>query len=391
MTKTARISDSPTQFVRLGAAAPEAGQVALVPGHEIPLIALDLPKGLRGQAREQVARRQLSDRMGLQDDVEMRPFAPGKTRDGWNRVLIASRARVASWKDLTCRAVLPDYLSLPTADGLWTIATDQIGEAELIMVRLGPEDGFSAAPEIATAMLERTLATGPRPRAILNEGPALPALKAMAHAHDVPVVDTAEGLSQHGIDLPRVLGHGEITCDLRNDPLAARARLARRVLPWRWPLLAGALAAGLWGATQMLAIDRIEAQTAAVTAQTRALVQSHFVTSGPVLDMRVQVSRALSELRAATQTTDTGTDPLELAAAVADVLAREQAPPEMFSYRAGDGLLVVLRLPDFAAGERITASLKAERLRASLEESRVNDTRAGVRTEIRIRAGETSP
>lgn len=387
-------SEAQPSFVRLADSAPEARQIVLVPGHECPLITLDLPDGVRGQAREQVARRQLSDRLGLNvSDVEMRPFAPtasrkrGKTAEIWNRVLIADRERVTGWKTVTCRAVLPDYLSLPTADALWSVARDTVEGTEILMVRLGPEDGFSAAQEIALALLERALIQGPAPKAILYQGQALPALEALAATRHIPLTDSPAALAEHDIPLPGVLSHGELSCDLRRDPMAARARLEAQVLPWRWPLLAGTLAAALWSAAQMVAIDRIETQTARIQAETQALVETHFVTTGPVLDIRVQVSRILAGLRAAASPRETTGDPLELIGRTADVLAREQADPEIILYRIEDGLDLVLRLPDFAAAERVTARLSAAGLQATLEESSVSDSQSGVRTEIHIQRG----
>ncbi len=62
-------------WVEAGTGRAGAGRIALVPGALAPLIALDLPEGLRGAAREQVARRQLRDLTGLGDDrLQMRPF-----------------------------------------------------------------------------------------------------------------------------------------------------------------------------------------------------------------------------------------------------------------------------------------------------------------------------
>ena len=61
----------------LGAEMPAGRHVVLVPGAEVPLLALDLPERLRGPAREDVARRQLRDRIGLDAArIEMRPFSP---------------------------------------------------------------------------------------------------------------------------------------------------------------------------------------------------------------------------------------------------------------------------------------------------------------------------
>ncbi|MBR9651477.1 type II secretion system protein GspL [Thalassovita aquimarina] len=384
MTAAAQKSESKAEFVRLGAGVPGARQVALVPGVETPLYSLDLPKGLHGQAREQVARRQLADRIGLRDgSVEMRPFAPGKSGDGWNKVLICDPEALSQWRGLSCRAVLPDYLSLPAAEGIWTVQRDDIDGIPLIMARLGPRDGLSAAPEIALRMLQQAL-TGARPRAILNLGAALPELAELAAAQDVLVLQSVEELAKKGLPLPQLLAHGELSCDLRTDPMAARARLSRRVLPWRWPVLAGAAAIVMWATAQWIAIDRLDTQTRQITQQTDTLVRQHFVATGPILDTRLQVSRALAQTRAAAQTGRDRGDPLDLTIRAAEVIARTGARTESIRFTENDGLTLILRLPDFAAAETVTAALVAEDLPATLVESRVGDTQTGVRTEIRI-------
>ncbi|MYM55951.1 type II secretion system protein GspL [Thalassovita mangrovi] len=384
MTATVQKSDPKADFVRLGAGVPTARQIALVPGVETPLYGLDLPKGLRGQAREQVARRQLADRIGLGDgSIGMRPFVPGTDRDSWCRVLVFDPDQLAQWRELSCRAVLPDYLSLPAAEGIWTVQRDEIGGAPVILARLGPEDGFSAAPEIALMLLQRALAAG-KPRAILNMGDPLPELVALAEAQDVPLLGSVEELTQKGLPLPRLLAHDELSCDLRNDPMAARAQLARQVLPWRWPLLAGAVAAALWATAQWVAIERLDSQTRDVAAQTEALVRQNFVETGPILDIRLQVSRALSQARAAANAGGGRTDPLDLTIRAAAVLDREGARTDSIRFTEGDGLTLILRLPDFAAAETVTAALVAEGLAATLVESRVGEAETGVRTEIRI-------
>ncbi|CUH63482.1 type II secretion system protein L [Thalassovita gelatinovora] len=384
MTATAPRPDSPADFIRLGTAAPGTRQVALVPGVELPLFTLDLPKGLRGQAREQVALRQLADRVGLRDGaVEMRPFTAGAKPDDWTRVLISDPDRMAQWRGVQCRAVLPDYLSLPSADGVWTVQGEMVDGTALVMVRLGPQDGFSAVPGIALKLLQQAL-TGPKPRAILHLGDPLPGLADLAAEQAVPLVDTIEDIGKIGLPLPQVLAHGELSCDLRNDPMAARARLARQVLPWRWPLLIGMIAAALWAAAQIVAIDRIEARSTGISAQTEALVRQDFVKTGPILDTRTQVSRALDETRRAARSGDETTDPLDLTRHASEVIAAARAVPETIRYTSGEGLTLILLLADFAAAERITAALIAEGMEASLVESRVSDGNSGVRTEIRI-------
>ncbi len=378
------------QFVRFGDGAQTAGHVVLVPGHMVPQVDLDLPTALRGQAREQVARRQLADRMGVGTSEEMRPCALGNTGEGWSRVFVCDRAQMAMWRELECQAVLPDYLSLPTAKGLWTLAQTEADGAPVVIARLGPEDGVSAAPEILEALLSRDLASRPKPKALLWQGKPVEAISALAQSFDVPVVTDVQDLAGLGVEMPKVLAHGELSCDLRKDPMAARTRLAQQVLPWRWTALAAALAATLWAASQLVAINRIEAQTAELTLQTQAQVTAKFVPNGPILDVRSQVSRALSDMRQARAGGADRLDVLDMTADVGTVLDAAKAVPELVSYTKEEGLLLVVRLPDFASAERLTAALQTDAMVAELEESRVSDGQAGVRTEIRVTPKEAS-
>ncbi len=393
LTKTSGVATADTartQFVRFGDDAQTVGQVVLVPGYLVPLVDLDLPTSLRGQAREQVARRQLADRMGIGRADEMRPCALGGVGDSWSRVFVCDQTQLAMWRKLECRAVLPDYLSLPTAEGLWCLAQTEVDGTTLVMARLGSVEGVSAAPVIMQALLSKALATGPKPKAVLWQGTPVDDISNLMRSFDIPVVTTARDLGAHGVDTPKTLANGEIGCDLRNDPMAARTRMAERVLPWRWTGLAAALAVGLWSAGQLVAINRIETQTAALTVQTHAQVKEQFVPNGPILDARSQVSRALSDMRQARAEGADQLDVLDMTADVGTVLDAARAVPELVSYTKEDGLLLVVRLPDFGSAERLTAALQTDAMVAELEESRVSDGQAGVRTEIRVTPKEAT-
>lgn len=354
-------------------------QIVLVPGGLVPLLELELPTGLRGLTREQVARRQLADRLGLPaDQVQMRPFALGVQADSWTRVLITDPAHLALWHDLPGRAVLPDYLALPCAPQIWTLDQAQDGT---ILARLGPQDGFAARPALALPMLERALADTP-PRAIRLLTP-MPELAEWARQHDLPVAETDTVLTQMGLQIPAVLAHDELSCDLRADPMAARVQLARRVLPWRWPLLAGLVAATLLATVQILETRRLQAETTALRGQTAQLVQQSFPGLGPVLDIRLQVSRALAQRRAA-GTPGAGPDPVETARRAALVLAEFGASPLRMDYARTDGLSLSLRLPDFASTERLTQAFRQAGLPAQVVDSRASDDAAGVQADYRI-------
>ena len=384
MTTAAHADFDRADFVRLATASPGPRQIVLVSGVDVPLFRLDLPAGLRGQAREQVARRQLTDGLGLHgDQVDMRPFAPGDRTDQWTRVLIADPQNLSEWRSLACRAVIPDYLSLPCTDDVWSVGSDALPEGDIIMVRLGVQDGFSVVPPVLVPMLEKALAETGKPRALFLVAP-VPQVEEWARVHDIPLARSAQDLIALELPTPGVLPHDELSCDLRQDPMAARARLAAKILPWRWPLLAAGLAAGLFAATQIVATQRIQADTTQITQKTQALVKQHFVTSGPVLDARVQVSRVLAQMRGAAQGQGGQADPVQLSWRVAEVVSATGAIPETMGYLAGDGVSLALRLPDFASADRLAEGLQQAGMKVELLDSRASTDSDGVRAEFRI-------
>lgn len=377
----------PFSYLSEADTALKARQIGLVPGADVPLLAVDLPGALRGHAREQVAERQMRDALaGGNDRIEIRPFhGPGNPQD-WSRVLVADRDRLDDWRRMAgpaCKAVLPDYLALPTDAGLWTIARSGAS----VLARLGPDDGFSATPAVATRLLKDALATAtPLPRAVFSPQPLSPELEDLFKAHDVPVADSETALSALGVALPRVLAHGELAFDLRRDPRAARAQLKARILPWRWPVLVGLVAMGLWAAAQMVAIRGLEGQAAQHRAATLETVRADFVPTGPVLDIRTQVSRALAEARVAAAGAGERVSPLDLLGLAADVMTARKALPDFVTYTVADGLSAVVRVENFAAADDLASALRETGLVVTVVESRVSEGEDGVRTELRIAA-----
>ena len=359
--------------------ATTARQIVLVSGVDVPIFRLDLPKGLKGLAREQVARRQLGDRMGLgADQVQMRPFTPGAAADQWSRVLIADPDLLKQWRPLQARAVLPDYLSLPCAPDLWVFDT----VSDIILARLECHDGFSTRAGLLTIMLDRALAEQKRPKAILVRSD-IPILAEWAHHNGLTVVTAEQELEALGIERPALLANDELSCDLRADPMAARVQLARRVLPWRWPLLAGAVASALFAAEQIVVTRQVQTTTQQIQAATRQTVQTAFPDLGPLLDIRLQISRALTEQLGA-QATDGQVDPVELGWRVATVVMDTQSTPEQLSYTSTEGVALTLRLPDFATVEALARSLRDAGLKVELVDSRASTNAQGVRAEYRI-------
>ncbi len=380
MTKAAKT----LSFVPLGGDL-TAGDVVLVPGAEVPLLPIDLPQGLRGRAREQVAWRQLRDAVGLgPQQVEMHPYAgPNKAEDS-QRVLVVDGAQMARWRGTAkAKALLPDYLALPAAPGLWVLAFAK----DSLRARLDVTDGFSCEGEMGALMLTQALAAAePPPRAVLlTDGTAPDWLGALLTEHDIPLLTDQAALKDQDLPAPQVLAHGELAADLRSDPRAARDRLRRRVLPWRWPIVAGGLVAAIWAFELSLETQRLEQDAAALRTEMTAIVRDRFVPTGPILDIRTQVSRALAAQQAQATATSQRVSPLVLFGQVSDVLNGSEAVVDTAQYSPATGLALDARLPDFAAVDRLVVAFESAGISVDLQDARSTGTNREVRANLRLR------
>lgn len=371
------------RFVALSEARGMLGlrQIGVVPGAEVAVLGLELPNGLRGQNREQVALRQLRDQIGIDaSTVEIRPLHLPRQADEWTHMMVVDRDAVARWREAagdSCLGVLPDYLTLPTAQGVWTVAP--AAGAQRLALRLGPVDGFGAGEAMAAVLLRRALAEADLlPQCLLRLGPRLPMIEDIVAEFDIEVVTDPTDVNA------TVLEHGEMAFDLRRDPQLARARLRKRVLPWRWPLLIGVAAAGIWAAAQTVVINRITHETTQLSQQTTRMVQEHFIKTGPVLDARVQVARAVAQAKAQAAGQDEGVDPLDLFARAAAVIAAEGAATVLASYASADGLSLSVTVADFAAAERLASRMRGAGMLVTVRDTRASDTDSGVRTTLDV-------
>ena len=191
--------------VPLGA-APDGGLrrfVALAPGEAAPLLPFDLPAGVTGPARMRIARRQLVDRLGqVGARLELHPLGTG----AWTRAVVVSPEIAAAWRadplvrDRRCAGLAPDYLALPTADGLVALDADK-GRWR---VRLGLGDGFSAPAAVAAPMLRGALG-GVALRAAMRAALVLPGdgtgpARAIVEELGLPVASSPDALPALGVD-----------------------------------------------------------------------------------------------------------------------------------------------------------------------------------------------
>lgn len=381
------------RFVHLDAPGrgPQAsGYIALVPGGDAPLLALHLPAGLQGAAREQVAWRQLLDQLSVTpEQVEMRPYIRGISSPSWTRVVVANADLMAGWRALLqpgCRALLPDYLALPAAADLWVLQV----QGDQLRARLGRRDGFSAELGLAELMLGQLLADADmvKPKAVLLRQGDLPqGLQQRLAEQGIPVVADIRGLKPLGIAPAVVLGHGELSVDLRRDARAARRQLRRQLRPWGAAGLAAGLMMAVWASGEVLAIRQLQRDQALLVDHTETLVRQHFVPAGPLPDLRLQVSRALAARQAQVAAGAGRLSPLLLIGQVAEVMVAQQIQPEALSYEQGEGLVLALRLVDFAALDQLVAVLDQSGIAAEPRLARVIESgteAGGIRADLHL-------
>lgn len=358
------------RFHRLeqGAALPDQPFVALVDGAKAPLLALDLPDGLRGQARERVARLQISDGIGLSpEQIELRPFAAKPHVTPWTHVMITAPDQVADWRSLCdgagarCQAILPDYLSLPVIPEVWTIATT----ATTTTARLGLEDGFSCEHELALALL----AKAPKPKAVFRLGVTHPPLEDLFADLALPVCRSKAELAARNLPAPKVLAHGELAFDLRQNPTAAFEQMRASLRAWRTPVVLAVLALGLWSASTLLSLRGLQARAVATRVATVAEVRKSFVPNGPVLDIRAQVSQSLAARQAQTGSPGEQVPPLALFKAATLVLQTQAARLITASFSPANGLSLALLLPDFSSLDQVVAALEKDGIAVQVVES----------------------
>lgn len=356
--------------VESGAPQPQGAFVATVPGAAAPLLPLDLPPGLHGVARERVARRQLRD-AGCGAGLDLRPARLGPGREAWVRMLVCDGAQRADWAahvaplGRRCRAVLPDYLVLPAAPGLWVIETDEAGG---VRARLDIDDGFAAESDLARALLEEA-AEASAPKAILRRGPPCAPLDAWLATLAAPVCDGDAALGAAAIAPPVRFGHGELALDLARDPEALRAALRGSLRRIAAALVLALAGFGFWVASVQLETDRLRALDRGYRANAEDMLRAGLVPSGPVLDIRAQAEGALNRARTVAEAARAQSRPLDVLRAAGEVLAAHAPRVTRASFQPGLGLVIDLEITDFAALDALVRDLSAAGTEVSVARS----------------------
>lgn len=264
-------------IVPVNGTAPARGKyVVAVPGHLAPLQRFDLPRGVSGPARVAVARQQLADRMGA-TATKMALIPMGDAT--WEYAVVCDRTDLQAWCETAtasnprCAAVLPDMLTLPSAKDTLVLQVDR----NVLRVRSGLSEGFAAPMDMAIPLLQRLIAET-NPSLIHAMGDMPPQLNEFLGKHDLTPTSGPLPPSRPAIDL--------------------RIALQKTQKPGLWAGLVaaglGLLAFGLWVASLWVETRTLQQDAADVRAATMEVLREGLIPSGPILDIRQQVTQALA-------------------------------------------------------------------------------------------------
>lgn len=376
------------RIVRFGPdfSAPGEAFVLSVPGTEVPLVPFDLPKRLAGAAREAVAARQITDATGLKPgSFELRPLAGPRAKQPWCRAALADAGQLARWREAAdsarqCAAILPDYLALPAHPDLWVIE----GHDGTVHVRVGTSDAFSAETDLARHLLKDQ----PLPRAILVSGDIGTLSECLADT-GAPVFGDLATLGAAGFAAPERFAHDELDFDLARNAAAERAAIARTLRAWALPAVAALLALAVWSGAMMVERRALAAESVAVRAASVDIARRTLIPSGPIPDMRAQITRALARIETRAASGTRAVPPLALFRDAAEVIAAAGAGVTLVEALAQPGKPLALRIntADFARLDGLVAALKDAGIATTVTASGVAET-GGVDAALSLEAAE---
>lgn len=347
--------------VRPEETAPKRGRhVLAVPGTKAPLLPVDLPAAVTGEARLRVARQQIADRTGIPSDaLAVLPFDAGVRGGAWDKAVAVDRSDLGAWAERSaagCLAILPDYLTLEAEGDEVAI----IGRSGMIIARLGEADGFAAPEGAAAIVLKHALERSRLTRAVI--GPGVPEV--------VVAVVEAAGLQWRRSDridletVPRKLSRH----DLRRALVVERST---GIGVWLTAAGLAVLAVGLWATSIYIETQAIDEELAAVRSRTEAVLRDGLLPAGPLLDIRAQLDRVLAE-RAAVDDASGDLDGIELLSRTAGAVFRKGVEVVEIGL-AGAELTLVVAAPDFALAEALVPELAEAGLAARAESLRARE------------------
>jgi general secretion pathway protein L len=353
--------------------------VALAPGALAPLFRLDLPRGVSGAARLRVARRQLVDRLGpAAEALEIHPLPPADGSGQWNRLVAVARDTAERWRaepaarHRRCVSLVPDYLAVPTAPGLAVVDCRD----GVLRVRVGINDGFTAPSAVAVPLLRAALAKE-HIDAVLLLGDLPAGIAEAVSAAGVQIFGTVEEL---GPSVAWPLSTGRSGLDLRQGEGSASEQLLG---VWLLPLNVAIIALLVWSAGVLVETRRIEAQIRQVGDRTTETLREGLIPTGPILDIRAQVTRSLAEAIGGGANDPASLSVMDILHRAAKVAVQHHAEVRSVSQEAGDTLALTVVMADFEGVEALVSAFADTGLEARTQTARTLDA-GGVESRISV-------
>jgi type II secretion system protein L len=347
--------------------------VISVPGERVSALSCTVPANLRGKNARNVALQAVQEMLAAPTEDTSLVVLPGA---GASRtVLVSTRADQESWTaqkaqhKLRSARVLPDYLCLPWQPGTLTISAPS---PDRLVVRSSETNGFAGETAMVLTMLQQL-------RAQQIEGLSTISLVPETAQEDAALMAelSAWGLPIHPTDQAANPPQASVLAGTGTDMgLSPRARSVAKLVA------VGAVALLFWSLNSLSDIRELERQTTRQRQANSDFVRQELGLTGPIVDLRVQVDRALAERRTALATDDAKPSLPDYLATAGPVLAAPDIAVSQFRCAANE-LTISVEVQDFARLEALRTTLQTTGLTVQVLRS-VGSGTEGVRADLRI-------
>ncbi len=338
------------------AAWPRGTPVLLsVPGEWVVCFTIAMPAGVKGRKADRIALHGLSECVA--EPLSALHIITAPTQNAAARTVFAVNAArlertLVPMKQagVAIEAITPDYLLLPWEPGTIGVAASH----DRLVVRTSRYEGFASEGALAFALIDDALAGGTIQKLTLSGD--CPNLHALCARHGVAVEQS-----------PQVPAPSEPVINLATGPFRAERAMGAGLRRWMIPgmlVLAGFAA---FVTSETLRGNRAAEALKKVDAQIEQAVRADLVPTGPLLDVKRQTERALSDLRSGSvQQRRASFVPL-LARADRLLVTGTQSVSSL-DYRAGT-LRAEITMADFSSLETLSAALADQGLTVVIERS----------------------
>lgn len=344
-----------------------------VPGEHVSALICPVPANLKPAAARSIAVNAARDLVA--GPPEAQHFVPVNGSGTTRTVLVTSRADLDAWSSILAQrkarssAVLPDYLCLGWSEGCVSVDAP---DADRLVVRSGEFAGFSGERALVLQMLELL-----RQRQAAETRDILITARAAEGDDDLtkalaswgrPIITSEATPNPPSVNL-LTRGAGGVSLDGK-----ARARLAL--------VAAGVASLAIWTVSAQIDLTRDRADLDRQRSANQELARSAFGLTGPIIDMQVQVDRAMRGLKETAQDSGDRLGFPELLTRAGPVVAAPDVTVSELHYQNAT-LRVTVRVADFAALETLRSQLERDGVNAAITRS-VGGGSAGVRAELLI-------